>query len=89
MNPVWFLQIFFVFHNNLINHTTTYTAHRNTTPRTSARTMLEAVRKQNRELFNENEMLRAENAKLLKENEELEELRGEVNKWKTNYSALL
>ena len=71
------------------NRTTTYTAHRNTTPRTSAKTMLEAVRKQNLELANENEMLRAENAKLLKENEKLGELQGEVNKWKTNYSALL
>ena len=51
--------------------------------------MLEAVRKQNLELANENEMLRAENAKLLKENEKLGELQGEVNKWKTSYSALL
>ena len=51
--------------------------------------MLEAVRKQNLELANENEMLKAENAKLLKENEKLGELQGEVNKWKTNYSALL
>lgn len=77
--------------SNLIkaNRTTTYIAHRNTTPRTSARTMLEDVRKQNRELVNENEMLKAENAKLLKENEKLGELQGEVNKWKTNYSALL